>query len=154
MTAKYKMVLIALDASDEADEVLQAATTLYPRGTENYRVVTVIPPMMGGISGMDGASFAASWPLKDMESEITAEITQAVKERVARYGISPDQVSVLYGRPAAEIRAEAEAVGADLIVIGSHSRHGLPRLMLGSTANGVLHGAPCDVLTVRISEGD
>ena len=39
--------------------------------------------------------------------------------------------------------------GADLIVVGSHGRHGLA-LLLGSTANAVLHGAPCDVLAVRI----
>jgi len=37
----------------------------------------------------------------------------------------------------------------DLIVVGSHGRHGLA-LLLGSTANAVLHGAPCDVLAVRI----
>ena len=39
--------------------------------------------------------------------------------------------------------------GADLIVVGSHGRHGLA-LLLGSTANGVLHGATCDVLAVRV----
>ncbi len=38
---------------------------------------------------------------------------------------------------------------ADLIVLGTHGRHGLG-LILGSTANGVLHGASCDVLAVRI----
>ena len=35
------------------------------------------------------------------------------------------------------------------LVVGSHGRHGLA-LLLGSTANAVLHGAPCDVLAVRI----
>ncbi len=40
--------------------------------------------------------------------------------------------------------------GVDLIVVGSHGRHGLA-LLLGSTANAVLHGAPCDVLAVRLA---
>ena len=40
---------------------------------------------------------------------------------------------------------------ARLIVVGSHGRHGLA-LLLGSTANGVLHHAKCDVLAVRIQE--
>jgi universal stress protein A len=40
---------------------------------------------------------------------------------------------------------------ADLIVVGSHGRHGFA-LLLGSTANAVMHGAPCDVLAVRIQE--
>jgi universal stress protein A len=40
-------------------------------------------------------------------------------------------------------------VHADLIVIGSHGRHGMG-LLLGSTANAVLHGSPCNVLAVRL----
>jgi universal stress protein A len=150
MIGRYKTILVALDASEEGDQVLEAATALDPRGADSYHVTTVVPPMMGGISGMDGASFAATWPLKDMEAEISREITDSVRERVARFGISPDRVTVLFGRPAAEIHAHAEMIKADLIVIGSHGRHGLPQVMLGSTANAVLHGAPCDVLTVRI----
>ena len=47
------------------------------------------------------------------------------------------------------ILGAAKEHGADLIVVGSHGRHGLA-LLLGSTANAVLHGAPCDVLAVRI----
>ncbi len=39
----------------------------------------------------------------------------------------------------------------DLIVVGSHGRHGLA-LLLGSTANDVLHGAPCDVLAVSLKK--
>jgi universal stress protein A len=152
MVTKYKSILIAVDASEEADEVLEAAITVDPRGAAKFRVVTVIPPVMGVISGMDGASFAATWPLKDMEESITKEITENVRERVARFGIAPDQVDILFGRPAAEIRAHAANLNADLIVIGSHGRHGIPQVMLGSTANGVLHGAACDVLTVRIRE--
>jgi universal stress protein A len=53
------------------------------------------------------------------------------------------------GKPAAEIKLLAEELKAGLIVIGSHGRHGLG-MILGSTANGVLHGASCDVLAVRI----
>lgn len=147
-----KTILIALDATDEAEEVLKAATAIEPRGPVDYQVVTVQPPLMGGISGMDGASFAASWPLRDLEDAITAEITSNVRESAASFGIDPDRVTVRIGRPASEIRAAAEKVGADLIVIGSHGRHGVSGMLLGSTANGVLHGAPCDVLTVRIGD--
>jgi universal stress protein A len=147
-----KTILIALDATDEAEEVLKAATSIDPRGPVDYQVVTVQPPLVGGISGMDGASFAASWPLRDMEDAITAEITSNIRERAASFGIDPDRVSVRIGRPASEIRAVAEKVAADLIVIGSHGRHGVSGILLGSTANGVLHGAPCDVLTVRIGD--
>lgn len=151
MATKLRRILIALDATDEAEEVLEGAAALDPRGTVEFEVITVIPPLMAGVSGMDGASFAASWPLRDMEETIAQETTRNIRERVAAFGITPDRVATRIGRPAIEIKAHAEKIGADLIVIGSHGRHGLSGVMLGSTANGVLHNAPCDVLTVRIS---
>lgn len=147
-----RTILIALDATDEAEEVLKAATSLDPRGPVDYQVISVIPPLMGGVSGMDGASFAASWPLRDMEETISQEVSRNIREQAAASGIDPDRVSIRVGRPSSEIRSHAEAIGADLIVIGSHGRHGVSGLLLGSTANGVLHGAPCDVLTVRIGD--
>lgn len=154
MTTKLRRVLIALDATDEAEEVLEGATALDPRGATEFRVITVVPPLMNGVSGLDGAVFAASWPLRDMEETIAQETAKNIRERVAAYGIEPERVAIRIGRPALEIKAEAERIGADLIVIGSHGRHGLSGLMLGSTANGVLHGSPCDVLTVRIQEAE
>lgn len=152
MNATLKKVLIALDATDEAEEVLEGATALDPRGSIDFQVVTVIPPLLGGVSGMDGASFAASWPLREMEETIARETAKNIRERVAGFGIEPNRVAVRIGRPALEIKAYAEEIGADLIVLGSHGRHGIAGVMLGSTANGVLHGCSCDVLTVRIGE--
>lgn len=154
MSAGLSRILIALDATEEAEEILEGATSLDPRGAVEFHVVTVIPPILGGVSGMDGATFAAAWPLRDMEETLVQETARYVRERAAAFGIAPDRVATRIGRPAAEIRAHAERIGADLIVIGSHGRHGIPGLMLGSTANGVLHDAPCDVLTVRIGPGD
>jgi universal stress protein A len=152
MATRYQKILIAVDASEDADQVLEAATNLDRKGDDRFHVVTVIPPMMDGVSGMGGASFAASWPLKDMEAAINKEIADGVRERMAQFGIPPERLSVLYGRPATEIQALAGKLKADLVVIGSHGRRGLARVMLGSTANGVLHGAPCNVLTVRIRD--
>ena len=152
MAARYRRILIAVDASDDADQVLEAAIDLDLKAGERFYVATVIPPVVDSVSGMGGASIAASWPIEDMEATMTKEITDSVRERVARFGIPPERVAVLYGRPATEIQAQAEKIGADLVVVGSHGRHGLARVMLGSTANGVLHGAKCDVLTVRIRD--
>ena len=55
------------------------------------------------------------------------------------------------GSPKAEIIRIAEDMGADLIVVGSHGRHGIA-LLLGSTAASVVHHAKCDVLAVRLRE--
>ncbi len=50
------------------------------------------------------------------------------------------------GQPADEILAFAEAKGADLIVLGTHGRRGVRRLVLGSVAEAVMHNAPCPVM--------
>ena len=152
MIAKHKRILVAVDATDEAERVLEAAIGLDPRGAGRYYVVTVVPPLMAGVGGMDSASFAATWPLRELEAAALKDVGNSVRERAARHGIAPERVAVLYGRPASEIHAEARRIEADLIVIGSHGRHGLPRLLLGATANAVLHGAPCDVLVAWIRE--
>jgi len=55
------------------------------------------------------------------------------------------------GNPKAEIVRVASEKDIDLIVIGTHGRHGIG-LLLGSTATGVIHHAHCDVLTVRLKE--
>ena len=57
----------------------------------------------------------------------------------------------MLGAPATEVRAKAQELGSDLIVIGSHGRSGW-KLLLGSTANKVLHGSHCDILTVHVGE--
>jgi nucleotide-binding universal stress UspA family protein len=54
------------------------------------------------------------------------------------------------GDPAAEILRVAREIGCDLIVMGTHGRTGLGRLLLGSVAERVLREAPCPVVTVKV----
>lgn len=64
----------------------------------------------------------------------------------------PEKYQIVENGAAEVIILEAaEKYKADLIIIGSHGRHGL-QLLLGSTANAVLHGAKCDVLAIRLKE--
>ena len=72
-------------------------------------------------------------------------------ELAARLGIESAPRRLEGGATRGEVIRAAEEEGCDLIVVGSHERHGLA-LLLGSTANAILHHAPCDVLAVRIHE--
>lgn len=64
------------------------------------------------------------------------------------------QTRLVTGIPSVVIDREADAAGADLIVLGTHGRTGLPHVLLGSTAERVVASAGCPVLTVRpIPEG-
>ena len=66
---------------------------------------------------------------------------------------SSPRVFIQVGKPAAEIVGTAKEWPADLIVIGSHARHGIPRALLGSVAEAVLRHAPCPVLVIRSLHG-
>ena len=63
--------------------------------------------------------------------------------------VPENQRWLIWGSAKEEICALAEQENVDLIMVGSHGRHGLA-LLFGSTANNVLHHAPCDVLAVRL----
>jgi universal stress protein A len=85
------------------------------------------------------------------EEELVKNAEQSLKTLQQEHGIPDAERLVLSGSPKHEIVRFAEEQNVDLIVIGSHGRHGIGRL-LGSTAYPVLHHASCDVLAVRIKE--
>jgi universal stress protein A len=88
-------------------------------------------------------------------SSVQEQIHEQAKSHLAEFanalGVAEENQYLIFGRPESEIQRVAEAKGADVIIVGSHGRHGLA-LLLGSTANGVLHGATCDVLAVRVGD--
>ena len=86
-------------------------------------------------------------------SNVQAEIHKQASKQLAafadKYAIAQTDQHIVVGRAETEIHRFAKEQLIDLVVVGSHGRHGLA-LLLGSTANGVLHGAACDVLAVRV----
>jgi universal stress protein A len=70
---------------------------------------------------------------------------------VEEVGLSRSLITIDFGRAVDVIVDKAESDQTELIVIGSHGRHGI-KALLGSTTNGVLHHANCDVLSVRVRE--
>ena len=143
----YRNILVAVDISDEAEEVFKAAREVADDQESTLSAVMVMRPMadfyinMFSILEDDAGIGYQSQALK----HATAWLTDLAK----RNGIDASAVNVIIGTPAVEIRQMAEELNTDLIVLGTHGRHGLG-LMLGSTANAVLHGAPCNVLTVKV----
>jgi len=84
----------------------------------------------------------------------TEEITPALKEKLEELRPTDAALRVehrfCYGDPTGEILALAHQTHCDLIVMGSHGRTGLGRVLMGSVAEAVLRKAPCPVLTVRV----
>ncbi len=83
------------------------------------------------------------------------ELLEFVRSKLEEIGqqhiIPPERQFLEAGQTARQLHEIANREAVDLIVIGSHGRHGV-QLLLGSTANAVLHGASCDVLAVRIEQ--
>ncbi|MCK8654837.1 universal stress protein [Pseudomonas umsongensis] len=140
----YTHILVAVDLTEECDPVIHRARELSVSNEAKLSLVHIVEPM--------AMAFGGDVPM-DLSQLQQQQFDQA-KERLDRLILKYPELSrefshLTYGQPRQEIHHLAKEQECDLIVVGSHGRHGLA-LLLGSTANDVLHGAPCDVLAVRL----
>ena len=140
----YSRILVAVDATDESKQVATKAAYFKQQTGAAITLLHVVEPIAyayGGDIPLD---------IGDIQKQIE-DNARAQLEALNREFSLEAELMVTVGRPEAEIHRVAEEKEVGLIVVGSHGRHGL-QLLLGSTANGVLHGAKCDVLAVRIRD--
>lgn len=142
--AIFKNILVALDLSKDVDLILEKARNLSDAPDVNLTLIHVIEPIVLDVN----IDFVPS-PSLDLEASLVTRGELFLKHTIERLALKNVTSMVPLGSVKHEIHREAQSIHADLIVIGSHGRHGVA-LLLGSTANSVLHGAPCDVLTVKI----
>lgn len=143
----YQNILVAVDLSSESDVVLNKAQ-LIAGSNAQLHLVYVQEPMDNVYVGIVPQSAAFSG-LGDLEAQLGEELKQKLMVLGEKFSISSEHLHILNGSPAHEIHRFAKDNDIQLIVIGTHGQKGL-QLLLGSTANAVLHGAGCDVLSVRI----
>ena len=140
---KYNHILIAVDLTNEGKQVVARASEIAkPQGAQ-LSLVHAIEPLSyayGGDIPMD---------LTGIQEEIEQQAKLKLAALAESMGIPKERQHIVYGRPEVEIHKLSKKQDIDLIVIGSHGRHGF-QLLLGSTANAVLHGASCDILAVRV----
>jgi universal stress protein A len=142
----YKHILLAVDF-DQVDIVADRAKTLADTFKATLSLIHVVDnmPIPDTGYGMDAT----------LELDLTGEMIAAAKKQLAtlaqKLGVPENRLYVELGSPKLEINRVAEENQVDLIVVGSHGTHGLA-LLLGSTSNGVLHHAKCDVLAVRLKD--
>jgi len=155
MRESYRSVLAAVDPAGDDDPaldrtILQLATSL---GRREDAVVHVVHAwdLPGESMLRDGM---ARIPLAELERQLT--ITRERHEGLVEQLISPyaqgrekPAVHVAKGRPAEVIARVAETVAADLIVMGTVGRTGIPGLIMGNTAEDILQTTQLPVLAVK-----
>ncbi|MGE8066709.1 universal stress protein [Pseudomonas sp. NPDC089569] len=140
----YNHILVAVDLTEECDPVIHRARELAVNNGAKLSLVHIVEPMamaFGGDVPMD---------LSQLQQQQFDQAKERLERLIVKYPeLSKEYSHLTYGQPRQEIHHLAKEQECDMIVVGSHGRHGLA-LLLGSTANDVLHGAPCDVLAVRL----
>lgn len=140
---QYNHILLAADFNQESEWVEKRAAALQQTFSANLSIVHVLEP----ISIAYGGEFPVD--LGDLHKELEKQALSQLQELGNRLNVPKDHQFLEVGITEKEILRVAEDQGVDLIVMGSHGRHGLA-LLLGSTANAVLHHSKIDVLAVRV----
>jgi universal stress protein A len=139
----YNKILLAADLTDETNQVAEKAVALCQAYGAHLIIIHVIESLnyaYGGDVPID---------ITDIQQQLQDDANAKMTHLSESLPIAATEILITQGGIEHEIHRLAKEKEADLIVVGSHGRHGLA-LLLGSTANGVLHGAPCDVLAVRV----
>lgn len=143
--SRYTKILVAIDLSEDSTLVVQRGQAIAHNNSAELHLIHVIEPLSFAYGGDIPMDFSG------IQDEIHQQATQQLQRFAEANAVDAQHQHIVLGRPEVEIHATAEELGTDLIVVGSHGRYGLA-LLMGSTANGVLHGAGCDVLAVRVGK--
>jgi len=140
-------ILLAVDGSEASDAAIdEVRQRPWPKGS-TVRVLSVVQQYMPSAPDVVLASMTFE-EIRARLSEEAEQLTRAAAERVAAPSIMVE-TDVRQGDPRTAILDAADEWKADLIVVGSHGRTGLQRLVMGSVAQSVVAHARCSVEVVR-----
>jgi universal stress protein A len=142
----YKHVVIAVDLHPDCDK------SAIERGIELAKANGASISIIHAVERINAYGVAEAYSaVLDVEAQLMEEARKELTKLGNSFNIPASNQFLEVGAPKSVILSKVEELKADLIVVGSHGRHGL-QLLLGSTADGVLHHANCDVLAVRVRE--
>lgn len=139
----YKHILFATDLTEDTDYLVDKVRGVRGLTGAKLSLVHVVEPLPGYSYAYLG--------IEDIEGQLIEEARQSIEKLGEKLQVTKNEQHIEVGPTKTKILKIADDVNVDLIMCGSHGRHGLS-LLLGSTANAILHGAKCDVLTVRLPE--
>ena len=143
----YKNILVAIDLSEESDQVVAKAKETAELFGAEISLISVIEPL----HQVYGDALSPFGTHKSLDYEARKEAESKLKEIAWDLDISPSDCYVPLGNPTGKIRETAIKLKSDLIVIGTHGRKGVKKLFLGSNAQSLLNGTQTDVQVIRIT---
>ena len=137
----YNHILVPVDISVESSPLVAKAKAVAEPNGAKISLLHVVEPIL---------YFApvGAVEISSLEKQSLNASQRQMADLGREFGIPAEDCHTLEGSPKTTIHGFADNNDVDLILIGSHGRHGVS-LLLGSTTNAVLHGAKCDVLAVR-----
>ncbi len=150
MNKHPSQIIVAYDFSDTAELALRHAFDLAAEDeTRQFHFLVALDPKKGlGLKKNENIDFEYSQEVQELA---TKRIESSLQE--AKYGGAISMlVHVRIGEAGPEILTLAEEVGANLILVGSHGRTGVKRMLLGSVSEQIVRAAKCPVLVARDRE--
>jgi glycine betaine transporter len=152
--ADYRTLLVPFDFSIHAKAALDTAVDLAGKLGADLKVLHIVqsPLAVYGLPYPEGSTMIPPIDMGAIREDCLKSLREVVSE-VRIEGPGKIEAEVVEGMNIAEtLRATAEKLGADLIVMGTHGRTGLAHAFLGSVAERILRTATCPVLTVKVQE--
>lgn len=140
---QYKSILVPTDGSETSSKAIKAGCVLAKETGGKVTVLNVIP-----VYG-DQVDLATKTGLSEVFAGESKAIMAKAEEVAKEYNVNVNFLVVDEGYPADEIVRVANEEKADLIVIGSHGSTGVTHIVMGSTAEQVLHQSSCPVLVIK-----
>ena len=141
----FKRILVPVDGSETSNKALVAALQLARERDASVRVIHVLDEM-AYLTGYEYSASALDEARKYAQKTVDDALAIAQSSGVPADGKLLETPGRRLGDVVAE---EARALDADLVVVGTHGRRGMSRVLLGSGAEQVIRVAPVPVLTVR-----
>jgi len=145
--AGFARILVGTDFGEASDAAVNCARVLAWTFGASLALVHVVEDVEADLL-MAGGSIALSEARQSKTNAEARARLAAVAATVRQEGLEPT-TALLVGEPAQEVLQYAADHLCDLIVVGTHGRRGVGRLIFGSVAESIVRGAPCPVLTLR-----
>lgn len=144
--AIYQHILVAIDLHPACNEII------FERAQELAKMNNATLSVIHAVEHINAYGVAQAYPaVIDLESEMRIEAKKQLAQLSKKFSIPEERQYIEIGSPKVVILDKLKKLQSDLIIIGSHGRHGIG-ILFGSTASAVIHHLSCDALVVKIPD--